>query len=103
MKGRPPNKDEKEFMDRMCQLGCIVCRNMGYMDSPASPHHIQGRTRPGAHYHIIPLCGKHHQVPDPEGRWVSRHGDGKAEFEREHGTEEELYFQCLELLNELND
>ncbi len=102
MKGRAPNKDEKEFMDKMCEIGCIVCLNLDYETPEVTPHHMEGKTRPGAHYKIIPLCSNHHQVPDIKGRWVSRHGPGKntgkALFEEEYGTEEELYSQCLEIL-----
>lgn len=99
MKGRTPTKDEKAFMDRMVQLGCIVCYKLGY-EAPATIHHMEGKTRPGAHYKVLPLCGNHHQIPANNGMWVSRHGDGKKAFEKEYGTELELYELCLELLGE---
>lgn len=98
MKGRTPNKDEKEFMDKICQIGCIVCRNLGFDTPHVSPHHLDGRSKPGAHYKVIPLCGPHHQIPSPNHRWASRHGDGKAVFEKSYGKEIDLYHQCLELI-----
>ena len=102
MKGRAQNKDEREFMAQMCGIGCIVCLNLGYETPQVTPHHMEGKTRPGAHYKIIPLCGNHHQISDQQGRWVTRHGpgkhSGKAMFEEEYGTENELYLQCLELI-----
>ena len=30
LKGRNPNKSEKQHMDKVVQLGCIVCRNKGF-------------------------------------------------------------------------
>lgn len=101
MKGRSPTADEKRFMDRICSLGCIVCREHLGVHSEASPHHMEGRVKPGAHYKVLPLCGLHHQVPDTEKppRWHARHPD-KADFERAYGTEMSLYHRCLELLEE---
>lgn len=103
MRGRAPTKEEKEFMDRICQLGCIVCRNNGYYTPQVSPHHMDGKTKEGAHFKVIPLCGKHHQEPDNHkpARWVSRHGgkgNGKAAFEKAYGKEEDLLYQCKELI-----
>ena len=100
MKGRAPNKDEKQFMDLICSIGCIVCRNQGIDTPHVTPHHIEGRVKPGAHYKVIPLCGNHHQVGDSQKRWVSRHADGKAAFEKAYGKEIDLYHQCLEIIND---
>ena len=100
MKGRKPTKAEQKYMDKVRDIGCIVCLNNGYTDSPAAIHHLDGRTKAGAHYHVIPLCPKHHQHGDPEKRWVSRHHDGVAAFEKEYGTENELLLQCMELISE---
>ena len=89
-------------MDDMCSLGCIVCEKYYWVYTHASPHHMDGKTKPGAHYKVIPLCGRHHQVADTQKpkRWVSRHGDGKRAFEAEYGTEQELYHYALELMGE---
>ena len=56
--------------------------------SEASPHHIDGKTKPNAHLKTIPLCGLHHQIPG--GTHVSRHGDGRYRFEQAYGSEIEL-------------
>ena len=74
-------------MSAIAELGCIVCLDLGHK-TPAALHHIEGRTKPDAHLSTIPLCARHHQIPG-EG-YVSRHGDGKARFEAEYGTELEL-------------
>ena len=103
MKGRKPTKEEQDFMDEICQIGCIVCRTKGIYTPLCSPHHMEGKTKPGAHFKVIPLCAAHHQVPDTRKppAWVSRHGsngNGKKEFEDRYGTEMELYHLALELL-----
>ena len=38
MKGRNPTADEKRHMDRVSQIGCIVCKNQGndFVPSEAS-------------------------------------------------------------------
>ena len=95
-----PTKEEKVFIDRICQIGCIVCRNNGYHTPFVTPHHINGRTKPGAHKEVIPLCSMHHQVGSADKHWVSRHADGKAAFEKAYGKEEDLLKQCLEIMGE---
>ncbi len=99
MKGRTPTADERRFMNSLCSLGCIVCRLSMSIFSPCTVHHIDGKTKPGAHYHILGLCGNHHQVPDTQKpkRWVARH-ENKTEFEKLYGTEQSLYLTSLELL-----
>ena len=101
MRGRSPTKQEKRFMDDLCQIGCVACRVSGFSTPLVSPHHIDGKTKPGAHFNTIPLCGKHHQEPDTHKpkRWISRHGDGRAAFEREYGKEEDLRQLCLEIMD----
>lgn len=92
MKGRTANAAEKRHMDRVCALGCIVCLEFYDVESPAEPHHIDGKTVPNAHLRTLPLCPRHHRVPG-EG-YATRHGPGKragkADFEEAYGTEEEL-------------
>lgn len=102
MKGRTPNAQEKQFMDRMCQLGCLVCRKYYGVQSPCSFHHMDGRTKPGAHLHGYGLCGHHHQIADSQKpkRWISRHGDGRKAFEDAYGSEMDLYHYALELMSE---
>lgn len=88
MIGRTPNKEEKEWLDAITSLGCIVCYLGLGVFTEASPHHITGKTKPGAHMKTIPLCGRHHQISGLG--YVSRHGDGKARFEAAYRSEEYL-------------
>lgn len=96
MKGRKPNAAEKRHMDKVAGLGCIVCRLFHNVYSPAAIHHIEGKTKEGAHFKVLPLCGAHHQTG---GYGIALHA-GKKEFERKHGTEYELLDKTNELIQE---
>ena len=86
MKGRKPTAAEKQHMASVAALGCIVCRRELGVYSPAAIHHVDGKTKPGAHMRVLALCGRHHQTG---GYGVALHA-GRAEWERRHGTQEEL-------------
>jgi len=98
MRGRPPTAEESRFMDRMGALPCIACLKDGCTDHTISLHHIDGRTKPGAHFLVLPLCAPHHQQDDtdPRGR-ISLHG-AKKPFQARYGTERELLAECVEML-----
>jgi hypothetical protein len=97
MKGRNPNKKEKIWMDSISTLGCIVCRVHFDCDSPAEVHHIDGKTKEGAHMNTIPLCYRHHREGVNNDMYVSRH-PYKTEFVKRYGTEEELLQKVKDLL-----
>lgn len=101
MKGRPPTAEEARFMDAIAKLGCIACWKDGlWHNEHVSIHHIDGRTKPGAHLLVLPLCAPHHQQDDsdPFGR-MSLHGHKKP-FQARYGTERELLAECIEKLEE---
>lgn len=91
MKGRNPTAAEKRYMTAAVELGCWVCMKHYDTYSPATIHHIDGKTKPGAHYNAIPLCAHHHQIASSTGEWATRHGPGrntgKKAFESAYGTE----------------
>jgi len=95
MKGRNPTSKEKKHMDRVSQLGCIVCRLQGFYDVPCEIHHIEGKTKENTHFKVLPLCFEHHRMGSGMEP-ISRH-PYKARFEKTYGTEYEL----LELVNSL--
>ena len=86
MKSRKPTAAEKAHMASVAALGCIVCRREWGVYSPAAIHHVDGKTKPDAHFKILSLCGAHHQTG---GYGIALHA-GRAEWERRYGTQAEL-------------
>ena len=84
--GRAPTKAEKAHMTAVAALGCVVCRRDLGVYSPCGIHHTDGKTKPGAHMLVLPLCSAHHQTG---GYGVAFHA-GKAEWEKRYGTQQEL-------------
>ena len=83
-------------MDKVQQLGCIVCANRGLPDVPAEIHHTRGKTVKDAHLYVIPLCPSHHRYgghTEP----ISRH-PYKKRFEDAYGTEAELLKQVRKII-----
>ena len=97
--GRKPNKEEQEWLNKICELGCIICILEMGVYSPASPHHIDGKTKEGSHLKTIPLCGLHHQGGEHNEQYTSRH-PYKDRFEKRYGTEESLLKKVREMVNE---
>ncbi len=97
MKGRTPTAKEKRYMTAIVELGCCVCANTFDVYSPATIHHCDGKTKPGAHFKSIALCASHHQVASDSGEWATRHGPGrnagKSMFEAAYGSEADLIAQ----------
>ena len=96
---KKPNKQEREHMDRVAQLGCIACRNLGFPDTPTQLHHIRagvGAGQRSSHFHVIPLCHHHHSAQGVDGF----HKSPKTWMEK-HGHELELLAQVEDLLNNL--
>ena len=84
-------------MDQITNLGCIVCRLHYDCETPAEVHHIDGKTKAGAHFKTIPLCFKHHREGVNNELYVSRH-PFKNEFEKRYGKEEELLSEVKKLI-----
>lgn len=90
---------EKAHLNRVAGLGCIVCINLGYPDSPAEIHHIRdemGAGQRNSHFNTLPLCPNHHRNG---GHGVAIHA-GQETFEEKYGTEAQLLAQVNELLKE---
>lgn len=97
-KQRAVTAAEKEYWNRLAGLGCIACM-LDHVHTPeVSIHHVDGRTKPGCHMLVLPLCGPHHQHrdDDPAGR-IGVH-PYKARFEAKYGTQQELMARCAALL-----
>ena len=92
-------KDEKKYLSKVADLGCIICYRLGYIGTPAEIHHVRGMglgmAVRSSHYATIPLCPTHHRGN------VGYHGLGRKAFERRYEvTEQELLDQVQEMLNE---
>ena len=92
-------KDEKKYLSKVADLGCIICHRLGYTGTPAEIHHIRGINLGmgvrNSHYQTLPLCPMHHRGND------GYHGMGRKAFERKYQTNEsELLEQVKDLINE---
>ena len=96
MKGKNRTAKEKLFHDELAQLGCIACYIEGRKNTYVSIHHVNGRTKQGAHMQVLPLCGPHHQ---DQGQGVIAVHPWKARFEEKYGNQYTLIEQCKELIN----
>jgi len=98
MKGRPPTAAEARFMDQMGTLPCICCLKDGWENREISLHHVDGRTKEGAHFLVLPLCGGHHQDGmGPNPTLIAVH-PYKARFEARYGTQMDLLAECMAML-----
>ncbi len=95
-------KDEKKYLSKVADLGCIICRRLGYSGTLAEIHHVRGMGLGmgvrSSHYQTIGLCPEHHRGN------TGYHGLGRKAFERRYEvTEQELLVQVQELLNEKDE
>lgn len=94
------NKADKQHIARVVALGCVVCRNLGFPDSPAEAHHCKGSEfnsgygLKSSNRDVVGLCGTHHRLG---ANGVAYHA-GPESFERNFGTQHALLDQVNELL-----
>lgn len=82
---RTATKQDRAHMSAQADAGCILCRHLGYGDTPAEIHHLRdgmGAGQRNSNLMTIPLCPEHHR-----GR-TGFHGLGRRAFEREYGVTE---------------
>ncbi len=83
-----PSKAERNHYDRIAQLGCALCRHLGYGETPSHIHHIRRLGMKRSNAPVIPLCPTHHTGN------IGVHGLGKKGFAEKYGvTEEDLLAQ----------
>lgn len=98
MKGSNPTAAQKRYHDLLCRhVGCIACRLDGEFNQIVSVHHIDGRTKPMAHWLVLPLCAGHHQDGTGRPGLIAVH-PWKARFEARYGTQRELIARCADYL-----
>ena len=82
---------ERAYMGKVAELGCAICRRLGYGPTPAEVHHQRTGTGAGKrarHDQTAPLCPEHHRGN------AGLHCMGRKAFERAYGvTELELIEQ----------
>ena len=92
-----PSVAEKKHMARVAELGCIVCRRIGYSGTPSELHHPRsgvGMAQRASHWDVLPLCVEHHR-----GK-TGLHGLGTKGFAKHWGFDEaELLADTRLLLN----
>jgi hypothetical protein len=85
-------KAEKQHYAKVANLGCSLCRYLGYGESPPELHHIR-RAGKRTNAPVIPLCPEHHRGN------TGIHGMGRKAFERQYKvTEEQLLEQTEKLI-----
>ena len=82
--------EERKYLSRVAELGCLVCRRMGYPGTPAEIHHKRAGTGAGrrsSHFDAMPLCPEHHR-----GK-TGLHGLGTKGFPKHWGFDEDDLLQ----------
>ena len=90
-------KAEKEHLNRVQQLGCIACIEIGHHGTPAEIHHIragQGKGQRASHYDVLPLCPHHHRNG---GHGEAFHAGSKT-WQSRFGAELELLAKVNQML-----
>lgn len=93
-----PTKQDRSLWSRIASLGCVACRQDGANSPMVSIHHIDGRTKPGAHRKVLPLCAGHHQDGTGIPGLIAVH-PWKARFEAKYGRQEDLLAKIMEEIN----
>lgn len=101
VKGRTPTAEESRHLTRVSELGCIVCL-LDSINTPCEIHHLEGKTKPDAHFKTIGLCYYHHRAGNDCQEYTSRHPH-KARFEERYDTEENLLDWSNRLLGYCED
>lgn len=104
MKGKTPSAEQKRYHDMLAQhVGCIACHRdtSGHeRNHQVSIHHVDGRTKPNAHWLVLPLCAAHHQDGTGAPGLIAVH-PFKARFEQRYGNQHALMIDCAMQLIEM--
>jgi hypothetical protein len=97
-----PNKSEKEYQDKVRDLGCVACYLLsGEWGTPAAIHHVKGSRRtesnPEPHKEVLGLCPSHHQGHPPKKPGGYVHGR-LHDFEEMFGSQKSLIARTREYL-----
>ena len=67
----------QRWMQRVAQLGCVICRRLHDRYEPAQVHHVAEGSSKRSDYAVAPLCVAHH---DPNRSGSGFHGMGTEKF-----------------------
>ena len=89
-------KHKKIHYEKLVSIGCIICKKMGFPNSPAEIHHInEGRIGKRANFRMcIPLCPKHHRNGEESYHYSPK------KFTKKWGTQKELLDFTLTLVKD---
>ena len=92
-------KDEKNALNKIAELGCILCATiLGFEGTPSELHHIRRYGGKRSASPVIPLCPEHHRGNS------GVHGLGHKGFANKWGvTEEELLERVNQRLGKANE
>ena len=92
-------KNEKNALNKIAELGCILCSTiLGFEGTPSELHHIRRYGGKRSASPCIPLCPEHHRGNS------GVHGLGHKGFENKWGvTEEELLERVNQRLGKVNE
>ncbi len=88
---------EKKHYDAVSRIGCIVCIQQGFYDTPAEIHHIRSGVGAAQRSHFtktLPLCPIHHRT----GGYGQAYHRGPKIWQEKYGSEEELLTLVQEIL-----
>ena len=95
MQGKTITHAQKAYWNNLCShVGCIACCQEGNFNDYVSIHHVDGRTKPNAHWLVLPLCASHHQ---DNGLAIAVH-PYKKRFEQKYGNQYQLIADCADIL-----
>ena len=86
-------KTERVYLQKIADLGCIVCKKLGYDGTPAEIHHVKRFGAKRDHTQVIPLCPHHHRTSKE-----SYHLN-PLWFSEKFGTQQELLEETMRLVN----
>jgi hypothetical protein len=82
---RTTSAADKQHLQKVAALGCILCDWLGTPGTPAQIHHVRVRHGWGrsSHQAVIGLCDFHHN-----DQKAGVHGQGREEFTAMYGVSE---------------
>jgi hypothetical protein len=84
-------KDEKIALNKIAELGCILCSEvLGFEGTPAELHHIRRYGNVRSASSIVPLCPEHHRGN------TGVHGLGHKGFAVKWGITEEKLLEAVD-------